>query len=162
MSNCPPWLPDMISVDGVWEETVARLYAIFIADIKDGKPRLNGSQVWWDRNKLESEEYEEGFWHLVSKDDDETGERLPDFRRAERLPWCKACIENCTDTAILFWDYKVGKRIETYIWLKDFDYVLILKKLIKSWGTAYFLITAYHVDGNSRRRSLMRKYNDKL
>ncbi len=162
MSNCPPWLPDMVPIDGERGETIARLYSIFVTDIKDGKPRLNGSQVWWDRNKLEGEEYEEGFWHLITREFQNAGNRQFDPQRAKRLPWCRACIENCTDTPILFWDYKVRKRIETYIWLKDFDYVLILKKLIKSWGTAYFLITAYHVDGNSRRRSLMRKYNDKL
>lgn len=162
MSSILSWLPELVSVNGVWDEIVTRLYAIFVTDIKEGKPRLNGSQVWWDRTKLEGEKYEEGFWHLVTRDDDNTGERIPDFRRAERFPWCRACIDNFSDGAILFWDYKVRKRIETYIWLKDHDYVLVLKKLCKSWGTVYFLLTAYHVDGDSRRRNLTRKYDERL
>ncbi|MFA4828018.1 MAG: hypothetical protein WC855_09845 [Thermodesulfovibrionales bacterium] len=162
MSSLPSWLPDLVSVDGVWDDTVTRLYAIFVTDIKDGKPRLNRAQVWWDRTKLGGEKYEEGFWHLVTKDNEKVDERLPDFRRAERLSWCRACIDNCSDRAILFWDYKVAKRIETYIWLKDHDYVLVFKKLNKSWGTVYFLLTAFYVDGDSSRRSLTRKYNDKL
>lgn len=162
MSNLPSWLPDLASVDGVWDDALTRLYAIFVTDIKDGKPHLNRSQVWWDRTKLEGEKYEEGFWHLVTKDDDKTGDRLPDFRRAERLPWCRACIDNYSDGAILFWDYKAGKRIETYIWLKDHDYILVFKKLSKSWGTVYFLLSAYYVDGDSSRRTLRRKYDERL
>ena len=115
MRDRPEWLPDMVSMGGAWDDTITRLYAIFVTDIKDGKPRLNGSQLWWDTTKLEGEKYEEGFWHLVTKDDNEAGDRLPNFRRAERLPWCRPCIENWSDREILFWDYKVRRRTETYI-----------------------------------------------
>lgn len=162
MSNCPAWLPAMVQVDGVWDEVVESLYDIFRTDIKESKPRLNASPVWWDRTMLQGEKYEEGFWHLISKDYKDAKERLPDLRRTERLPWCRACIDNFRDVAVLFWDYKVSGRTETYIWLKDHDYVVIFKKLTKNFGIVFFLLTAYYVEGESTRRRLRKKYEERI
>jgi hypothetical protein len=159
MNNPPAWLPDMITVDGVWEAIVGRLYAIFVTDIKNGKPYLNTAPVWWDRRILEGEEYEEGFWHLISKHYDDANDRLPDFRRAERLPWCRACIDNFNDENIMFWDYKFTRRqTDTYIWLREFDYVIVFRKRNLRVGTVYFLKTAYYVEGNATRRRLRKSY----
>ncbi|MBT9168663.1 MAG: hypothetical protein DDT19_02011 [Syntrophomonadaceae bacterium] len=161
MTETPSWLPAIISVDGEWERVVERLYAIFVTDIKKGKPRLNSSSVWWDRRILDGEKYEEGFWHLISKDYDDVKDRLPDFRRAEKLPWCRACIDNFRDASIVFWDYRVKKRIETYIWLKNHDYVVVFKKLNKRFGVVYFLLTAHYVEGESTRKKLLKKYENR-
>ena len=67
----PDWLPDPVSFDGNWDSFVRTLYAVFEADFKHGLPRYQDCPIWHDR-RVESEDtygYEEGFWHLVTKDE---------------------------------------------------------------------------------------------
>jgi len=45
------------------------LYSIFDKYIKQTKRLFKGKPVWWDPRILEGEQYEEGFWYLISKDD---------------------------------------------------------------------------------------------
>jgi len=154
------WLPQMVNVDGNWLEVVARLYSIFVSDIKEGRPYFQDREIWWDRRILLGETYEECFWHLITKNDQETGHRLLDNRRAERLPWCGPSICHSADSAVRMWDYEeAGHRVRTYLWLKDYDYVVVLEKQTKGFRGIAFLVTAYHVDGESRRRALERKYD---
>ena len=49
---------------------------------------------------------------------------------------------------------KATGRSALIFWLEEADYVVILQRR----GRAYFLITAYHVDGDSTRRRLKAKY----
>jgi hypothetical protein len=153
------WLPPMVSVDGVWFEVISRLYSIFVSDIKEGKPCFRDREIWWDRRILPGETYEECFWHLVTKIDEETRQRLLDSRRAERLPWCAPTIARSTDPAVKVWDFGEGRReIRTYLWLEDYDYVVVLEKQSKGFRNIAFLVTAFHVDGESRKRALRKKY----
>lgn len=159
MSDLPEWLPEIISVDGEWENVLQTLYSIFRKDFVDGKPKLSNTPVWWDRCVLENDQYEEGFWHLISKDDDSRNDRLFDPRRAERLPWCRPTIDHFNEDVVRYWDYKTSKsRIVTYLWLEDFDYVIIFQKRKLGIGTVYFLKTAYYVGGDSTRRNLQKNY----
>jgi len=159
MKEKPDWLPVIVSIDGVWGLVLSRLYTIFDRDFKQLKPMFSAMQVWWDRRVLGGERYEEGFWHLISRHEKETGERLLDPRRAERLPWCCPTLINARDNAVKVWDYKEGSgRMRTYVWLEDWDYVVILEKRKHRIGKIAFLITAFHVDGKSRRINLERKY----
>ena len=48
--------------------------------------------------------------------------------------------------------------MRTYVWLEDWDYVVILEKRKHRIGKIAFLITAFHVEGKSRRINLERKY----
>lgn len=157
MSEKPDWLPDIASVNGSWDETRAKLYDIFKTDFIHGKPKLGGYAVWWDRRKLNSDPYEEGFWHLITKKGGE--DRLFDPRRAERLPWCVPTISNTGSSEVIVWDYEEARRkIRTYIWLKNWDYVIILQKRRKRIGTIAHLITAFHAEGDSTKRNLRRKF----
>ena len=76
MKEKPDWLPVIVSIDGVWELVLSRLYTIFDRDFKQLKPMFSAMQVWWDRRVLGGERYEEGFWHLISRYEKETEERL--------------------------------------------------------------------------------------
>lgn len=163
MPNSPEWLPAIISVNGEWDKVLETLYGIFKTDFVEGKPLLNKSKVWWNRRIWDGDKYEEGFWHLISKDDDSTNERLFDPRRSERLPWCRPTIDHFNDSAVRHWDYRVSRsRTETYLWLENFDYVIVFQKRKQNIGTVYFLITAYYVDGDSTKRNLRRKYQDRI
>lgn len=163
MCEHPAWLPEMLVLDGDWETALTRLYAIFEYDIKNGGLSCDGMPVWYDRRVLpdDAHGYEEGFWHLVTKDEWNNGEkeRLPDFRRAERLPWLAPSVSHISKPEVTYWRCEGKKgRTELYIWLHDLDYVAVFARQDQRRGPVAFLMTAYHVDGDSTRRSLRRKY----
>jgi hypothetical protein len=157
--DLPEWLPAMAIVNGDWGEVVAKLYGIFQRAFVSAPCQFMGYRVTWDRRVVEGR-YEEGFWHLITREDYSRDERLPDFRRAERLPWCSPTISNCEDIAVRVWDYQEGNRrnsVRTYLWLYELDYVVVLEKQITGTDPKAILVTAFHVDGRSARRSLETK-----
>jgi hypothetical protein len=162
MVTKPRWLPEIISVDGEWKEVLKRLYAVFEHDFKRGRPKLNEFEVWWDHRKREETGYEEGFHHLIEREERVTMERLFDPRRAERLPWAAPTINNSNDAEVKVWDYKEANgKTNTYVWLHQWDYVIILQKRAMRVGPVVFVVTAFHVDGDSKRRNLWRKWEEK-
>jgi hypothetical protein len=159
MTTKPDWLPEMVSVNGEWNQVLARLYRIFAADFRQTERTFEGKPVWWDRRLLPGDRYEEGFWHLITKTDPDSNERLLDPRRAERLPWCGPTISHFQDGAVKVWDFREpSRRLRTYVWLKDWDYVIVLEKRQQRIGQVAYLITAFHVGGDSTRKSLQSKY----
>ena len=165
----PFWLPELVVTDGEWNDVIGQLYTIFESDFKRGKPMFRGLSIWWEQRRQPGDPYEDGFWHLVARDDDATGDRLFDPPRAQRLRWCLAAINNSADNAVLQWEYEEGDgRVRTYLWMREFDYVVILERKTKhskttgQWFDIYDLITAFHVDGDSERRNLQRKYDHRL
>ena len=169
MTTTPPWLPPIISVDGEYHAVVRRLYEIFNRDFNLGRPRLGTLQVWWNRRTPPGDQYEEGFWHLITRKDKKTGERLHDPRRAERLPWCAPTICHHTDPAVKMWDYREANgKARTYVWLEHFDYVILFdNRKVRERKTGRemkiaFLLTAYHLDGPWMRRSFRRKYEKRI
>lgn len=134
------------------------LYAIFRRDFVDNPANYHGHNVWFfpekDRGK------ENIFWHLVERDDKAVGARLPDFRRSERLPWARPMLDNLGQPEVLDWDYEEGDRdIRTYVWLKDFDYLIVMKKYPNGQRR---LITAYYLDYENTRRKLLKKYERRM
>ena len=75
-------------------------------------------------------------------------------------------IDHAEQEPIKLWDYKEGRGdIKTYIWFEEQDYVIILQKReISYYGNlldVYYVVTAYHIDGASQRRSFERKYHSR-
>lgn len=158
----PDWLPPMLDLNGNWADVLQELYSVFSRDFKRGPLMLGSEPVWHDNRILPGDVYEECFWHLVTRKDRQHGDRLPDFRRAERLPWCAPILQNHQDPAVVFWHYREGDgRIRTYAWLERGDYVVILERKLKRIGAVAFLITAYHIDGESMRRNLRRRHQNR-
>ena len=158
----PPWLPHMVSVNGDPAEVFAMLYSIFSTNFRDNQKRLRGLPVWWDR-RVADPPYEEGFWHLITRLDKASGDRLLDPRRAERLPWCGPVIASSTEPEVEVWDYEEGRgRVRTYVWLRDHDYLVVLEKRQKRIGLVAFLVTAFHIDGPGKRADLERKMAKRL
>lgn len=155
----PSWLPDLVSVNGEWNQMLARLHAIFERDFVLGGCTLRGMPVWWNRTKTKGEPYEEGFWHLITKTDQASGERLLDPRRAERLPWCNPTLTHSNDPVVKVWDYREKNgKLGTYVWIEDWDYVVVIQTRQHNRGPVAFLLTAFHVDFDSSRRRLAAKY----
>ncbi len=155
----PPWLPECCATNGDWADVVAALYAVFQQDFCANPPRVDGRPIWWQRRMCDG--YEETFWHLITRDDAAAANRLFDPRRAERLSWCGAILRNCTAPEIKRWRYRESDgKVRLYLWLETEDYVVVLqhRDLRSGAGRVYFLVTAYHVDGEGRRRHLQKKY----
>ena len=174
MSNLPAWLPAQIPFGGDWDTFIRTLYKIFERDFKQSNPSHKGKAVWHDRRKDPSDGYgyEEGFWHLTTKDEwvyDQTTrtnrrDRVPDLRRSERLPWCRPVLDHSADSSILAFNHKENNgQIRTYIWLKDWDYVVILRPWkTRKYGTVWMLVTAFFMDYRNARNNMRLKYNNRI
>jgi len=160
----PDWLPDILCVDGDYSQVLDALYKVFQRDIAAAQLMLDGHAISWDRRRIANSAYEEGFWHLITCTDKITGDRLHDPRRAERLPWCGPTIRHNADPAVTAWEYEESNgKIRTYLWLKNFNYVLVLEKRLQKKGSPEaVLITAFHVGGEGTRKSLQKKYNTRV
>ena len=157
-SVTPIWLPPLFVISPWTEQTFEGLYAIFKEDFLDNPANYSGQRVWLfpekERNK------ETIFWHLTEREDKELGCRVADPRRAERLPWVRPMLDNLADLHILHWDYEEGdKTIKTYVWLKDFDYLIVLKRMP---DLSRRLITSFYIEYSNKRRDLERKYKQAI
>jgi len=157
MPQHPQFLPPILSLNGTWDEALDVLYSIFETDFKKHISNHEGIHITFNKNIVpDGNGKEEGFWHVISKVDYQTGDRLPDFARAKRLPWARPLMESSATTEIKVFDYYEGtkdKGIRRYIWLEDFDYVLVLQRR----GNGYFWITAFFVT-KGKKRNLSKKY----
>ena len=156
----PSFLPPLIDLSGTWEEILDKLYEIFERDFKNHRCLHCGLAVIYNNKILpDGQGKEEGFWHVISQES-YSSERLIDFRRAERLPWAKPMMERHTVPELKVFDYDHGKRkgIRRYIWLADYDYVLVLQNK----GRIYFWITAYYIDSKGRKNDLGSRYANRV
>ena len=161
MTPPPSWLPDIIDVTGRPQQVIDRLHAIFIADIQGAHCTFRECEVKFDLVQVgwEGRVYPGAFVHLISRDDHIHLDRQYDPERAARFHWCISLITNATDPRVVVWDYEEAKRrIRTYLWLKDMDYLVILEKR----NRIFYVVTAYYADGDSTRRSLERKYAQRV
>ncbi|WP_215731674.1 hypothetical protein [Methylomicrobium agile] len=159
MYQLPGWLPPMFEMSPWSEALMESLYALFKRDFIDNPANYSGYPIWFfpqkDRDK------EEIFWHLVEREDPpKSGNRFPDFRRSERLPWARPMLNNLPEPEVLHWDYEEGnKDIRTYVWLKDHDYLIVMKKYKNGQRR---LITAYYVNYDNARIKLLKKYENRI
>lgn len=169
------WLPELIPVNPWTHDTYDVLYDIFCQDIKDYDLRYCECKVWIFPEKEDGKELL--FWHLTSRKVNQTKiprrkkkftkkqpvhelDRFPDMRRCERLSWIKALIEHPLEPEILTWDYEEGNlTIKTYIWLKNLDFVVIMKKYHNG---SRRLITSFYIDKEYKRMDFERKYINRI
>lgn len=154
MAGAPSWLPAPLTYTGNWDDFLRETYSVFENDFKSyPRPTFTGLAIFHDKRVIDSDK-EEGFWHLASRIDRKTGQRLPDKERMQRIPWVKAIIENAHDESVTVFDYLEGSRkTRTYLWLRNQDYVVILEKK----RNVALLVTAYIIDNDYTRRKLERK-----
>jgi len=155
MSDTPTFLPPMLNLDGEWDTVLSCLYVIFVKDFKESQTCHRGIKVIYNNTiKADGLGKEEGFWHVVSKFDDDTGERLIDYPRAKRLPWAKPLMESPERPKIKVWQYREGtadKGLRTYIWLEDYEYALILQRKRKVFSR----VTAFYVESWKQKDFLL-------
>jgi len=158
MCDLPCWLPEMLKVNPWTDETFDMLYKVFEHDFKNRNLHYKGFNVWYFPEMKDGKELI--FWHLTHREDKRTGQRYPDMRRSERLPWARPIIENPDKPEVLAWDFREhdGKTV-TYVWLKDYDYLVLMKKLKDGQRR---LMTSYYISYPNKRRKLEKKYRRRL
>ena len=151
------FLPEKLDLDSTFAEMVSKLYAVFHNDLINNRLYFKSLPIVFDNRKLDSE-YEEGFWHVISRG---KSERLIDYKRAKRLPWLRPIIENASHPEILTWNEqdidRRGKVInKSYFWYQEGNYLIVLKEIPRR----YFLTTAFYVNEGRNERYYQRKYEN--
>ncbi|HLP91155.1 MAG TPA: hypothetical protein VK184_21570 [Nostocaceae cyanobacterium] len=151
----PNWLPPLVlfqDYGGNWEVYLEALYNFFKVDFIDSQPTFKGTKLSLKRHPLYSEK-EATFWHVTSTGEKEE-ERIPDFRRCERIRWLRPIIENAEDPAIKLWENERNNETRICLWLESEDYFLVLaqrKDYVLLWTT--YLVKEAH-----RKRKLQKEY----
>lgn len=158
-------LPDVEECENL-SEIVAymdRLYLIFKHDFIEDIPKFNNKKILIRKEPLDNGK-EHAFIHLTHEDfshqSNDPNDRVPDFRRSERLPWVKKIIENYECSIkndcgkILYWEelYRGYKRIN--LLYEDERFVVVLEE--RKYG--FILITAFYIDKDWALEKRIRKY----
>lgn len=155
MSNYLKWLPSLIMFDdyqGDWERYLEAIYAVFKHDFVDTKPIFQGRRLGVKRLPL-SDGKEATFWHMIQKGEFEE-DRIPDFRRCERIRWPRSIIEHHEEPEIKIWRNKRNHEDRICLWFCQKNYLVILAdrgRYILPW-------TAYLVEQPHRQQKLQKEY----
>ncbi len=159
----PDWLPTQLKLAGSsYQNDLKELYGVYERDfitapsvIVDGCNVVanNVPDPTWDRA------YTYGFTHIITRGE---GHRGIDYERARKLPWVRAILENYTQPEVTAFWYRQPKSDRLYLWLQDYDFVIILTPLVgkrAAMTSDRVIVTAYSVDPHRRcdLKSLLRK-----
>ncbi|MFC2032805.1 hypothetical protein ACFLUS_05600 [Chloroflexota bacterium] len=154
MAVSPSWLPPALkyaNYKGDWTQFLRVIYSIFEQDFKKTNIQYEGVKLSFDARIENGKEMV--FWHLIQRDNDKLDDRLPDFRRCERIPWPKPIIEHPHESSVSVWENTRKKQIRILMWLEALDYLVVLGKRPKE----IILITAYCTDIESQRRKIIKE-----
>ena len=123
-------LPDLLLYEDYdsWEEYQEMLYHIFCEDFKASSPIFENKVVKIRYQPIEFGK-EEAFFHLTCQDYKKDGNRIPDFRRSERIKWVRKFIEECKECqGIKVWEepYKSNSRV--HILLEEERFMVVVEK----------------------------------
>ncbi len=97
---------------------------------------------------------EQIFWHLIIRENKEH-RRVFDPKRACRIGWIRQIILDYEKPHVKLFYYQ-DKKIRLYLWLYDFDFVVILQKSHKI-ETA-FIVTGFYIDENDNKKTYGDRY----
>lgn len=165
MDSCK-WLPNIIECTNFikWNDYLNEIYEVFKKDFIYNKPFFEGKIVNFRKAPLDGN-YEHTFIHLTHRDVNHNSlnpnDRIPDLRRAERIGWNRAIIENyiCNHTCkdcnkVLYFEEYYKNNIRTYLLFKDVKFLVIIEKREKY----NLLITGYYIEYENAMRKYVKKY----
>lgn len=139
------------------DEQKNQLYKAFQQDFESGDLIINGLKVKvvLAKSKVEGfETYPETFVHMVTRKNN-SGKRRFDKRRANKIHWVRKILENHSEPEITYFEFlESDGSIHDYYWLKDEDFIVIMKKMTPN----YTIVTAFAIDGKRERGNLEKKY----
>jgi hypothetical protein len=157
MSEALDWLPPLVLFNNYgsdWNSYLEAVYAWFKRDFIDSTIVFQERRLGLKRHPLTNGK-EATFWHMISKGREEKN-RIPDFRRCERIRWPKPVIEHDTDIAIKVWRNQRGREERICLWCEQENYLVILDDR----GNYILLWTAYLVEEPHRQRKLRKEYEE--
>jgi hypothetical protein len=89
--SLPSWLPAFVEMRN-WETYLASLVNLFEEDWKKAPPQFQRLHVRYDHVK-NTFQVPEGIWKVISQKSPNTGQRIFDPIRGERILWIRAIIE---------------------------------------------------------------------
>ena len=154
------WLPNELNLGGTnHDEVYRRLFSQFENDFINHVPQYNGKNITFQdaTDRLLSEDYPCGFTHLVTYNIGNM--RVLDERRATKLSWIRPIIEHADDPAVTVYSkleatQRYGIVLNTYLWLDEKDFLVILRLIEKGKYAGQLLTTSFCVDGHKRRKLL--------
>lgn len=97
------------------------------------------------------------FWHITTRENLKSKVREFDEQRSKRIGWIKKIIDNYTHNEIKMFFYKEKRCIRLYLWLYNYDFVVILQKLGK---VESFLVTSFYIDKGYNKSIYEKRYNN--
>jgi hypothetical protein len=159
------WLPELIcyyDYGGNWTNYQDAIYSIFKSDFVDSKPYFENKQVRIRKHPMEYGK-EEAFFHVTCQDYQKNGERVPDFRRCERIRWVRSFIENyecdltqcenCDGIKVWREPYKANHRI--HLLFEEERYIVVLEHREKYC----LLITAFYIEHEHMLNKKLKRYD---
>lgn len=165
MTGCE-WLPDLLEYDRTYTNLDYyddAVYNVFKQNFIDTQPLFRGKNVCIRKNPLVKGK-EQTYFHITSKNYNESNNRNLDIERCKRIRWVKALIEhyNCNKPSchdcngIKTWSaIHKSKQIRIKILFEEFNYIVILEQR----STYYIIITAYYIDKPHILRKLLNEFN---
>lgn len=151
---------DLLDILGMSErERIASLRRVFDRDIQNNPAfSFNGKPIYPTPRENGQIAMENLFNHLTRKEvDKEIHHREFDASRSQRLHWIRHHAEQRKPDNMLYFSVKEPRCARTYIYDIDENYVIVLEP--RRNGTAYYLLTAYHLEGkDAARNKIMNKY----
>ncbi len=163
----PEWLDPPLDVNGLnINQTYDYLYSVYNQTLSDiDNIVVDGKHVSIDRSKSEEDpEYERAFIHFITRKRGEGRKaiRSYDEERARKIHWIKPLLLHYRDGAVKSFWAKGPKENSLYIWLEEFDYLLVLKDVKSARYNGFrMVITAYSVDSETKQ-SLYKKYRNAI
>ncbi len=141
-----------------------------VFEVDDLKQRLKEIGVLEEKRGLVLSKFikfnkEKVFWHLIEKKNRGKLERVIEYPSAKIIHWVKPTIINHLNSEVIDFDYLEGSgKIRKYLWLKNFDYVVILEpNRNKALGriVSYSLVTAFHMS-RGKKEDIESKYKKEV
>lgn len=150
-------LPELILMEdfgGNFDTYNQAVYDVFQQDFIKSRPTFNGTKL-----RLKKHPYVDGkeytYYHFTHSGDIEI-DRIPDFRRMERIPFPRPMIDNSNHTDLSVWRVKRGSKERILIFSETEQYLVVLEdrgEYILPW-------TAYYIEYPNKIRRLIKEYEE--
>lgn len=148
-------LPEIIEINnfgGDYHTFNEAVYEIFRNDFVLNKPKFNGKRLGLKKHPIvDGKEYT--YYHFTHSGDIEV-DRIPDFRRMERMGYPKPIIDNSKCITLKVWRNKRGSNNRILILHEEEGYLVVLDERID------FILpwTAYYIEYDNQLRRFLREY----
>lgn len=155
MLDLTPLLVKSSQYNGDWRRYYDALYEYFCQDFIEDSPFFGKCEVTITGTAIEDGK-EKTFWHIVTTrvklkryTNQSEQDRIPDYKRAERIRWIKEIIENYEDPSIRTFKEVEPNRHIYYLWYKD-EFIVILGRGLNY--AKFYLVTAFYVNEWDKKR----------